>query len=68
MSVMYVPLRSNAKAMVTGQPIAILRRRLKYASVFHDMLILGPCHILYADATFIIFCDYDVIDERSTRL
>jgi hypothetical protein len=39
-SAMYVPLRSNAKTLVTGQPIAVLRRRLKYASVFHDKLIL----------------------------
>jgi hypothetical protein len=36
----YVPLRSNAKSLVTGAPIAALRRRLKYASMFHDTLIL----------------------------
>jgi len=35
-----VPLRSNAKTLVSGQPIAALRRRLKYASVFHDQLCL----------------------------
>ncbi len=39
-SALYVPLRSNAKSLVTGAPIAALRRRLKYASVFHDTLIL----------------------------
>jgi hypothetical protein len=39
-SVLYVPLRSNAKTLVTGQPVAVLRRRLKYASVFHDQLYL----------------------------
>ena len=39
-SVLYVPLRSNAKTLITGQPIAALRRRLKYASVFQDQLFL----------------------------
>src|SRR5215472_12709384 len=39
-SALYVPLRSNANSLVTGTPIAALRRRLKYASVFHDTLIL----------------------------
>jgi hypothetical protein len=39
-SVLYVPLRSNAKALVTGAPVAALRRRLKYASVFQDQLLL----------------------------
>jgi len=39
-SVLFVPLRSNAKTLVTGAPIAALRRRLKYASVFHDQLFL----------------------------
>jgi hypothetical protein len=39
-SVLYVPLRSNAKTLVTGAPIAALRRRLKYASVFHDQVLL----------------------------
>jgi hypothetical protein len=32
-SALHVPLRSNAKSLVTGAPIAALRRRLKYASV-----------------------------------
>jgi hypothetical protein len=39
-SALYVPLRSNAKTLVTGGPIAAMRRRLKYASVFHDQLLL----------------------------
>jgi len=39
-SALYVPLRSNAKTLVTGKPILALRRRLKYASVFHDRLLL----------------------------
>ena len=39
-SVLYVPLRSNAKTLITGAPIAVIRRRLKYASVFYDRLIL----------------------------
>jgi hypothetical protein len=39
-SALYVPLRSNAKSLVTGAPIAALRRRLKYGSLFHDTLIL----------------------------
>jgi len=33
-----VPLRSNAKTLVTGMPIAALRRRLRYASVFYNAL------------------------------
>jgi hypothetical protein len=39
-SVLYVPLRSNAKTLVTGAAITALRRRLKYASVFHEHLVL----------------------------
>ena len=35
-----MPLRSNAKALVAGAPVAALRRRLKYASVFQDQLFL----------------------------
>ena len=35
-----MPLRSNAKTLVTGTPIAALRRCLKYASVFQDQLLL----------------------------
>jgi hypothetical protein len=43
-SALYVPLRSNAKSLVTGAAIAALRRRLKYASVFHDTLSDGGEH------------------------
>jgi hypothetical protein len=39
-SALYVPLRSNAKTLMTGGPIAAMRRRLKYASVFHDRVLL----------------------------
>jgi hypothetical protein len=39
-SALFVPLRSNARTLVTGTPIAALRRRLKYASVFYDQLFL----------------------------
>jgi hypothetical protein len=39
-SALYVPLRSNAMSLVTGAPIAALRRRLKYGRLFHDTLIL----------------------------
>ena len=37
---LYVPLRSNAKTLIAGAPIAAARRRPKYASVFYDQLIL----------------------------
>jgi hypothetical protein len=39
-SVLYVPLRSNAKTLLTGAPIATFRRRLKYASIIYERLIL----------------------------
>ena len=39
-SVLVVPLRSNASTLLTGMPIAALRRRLKFASVFYDRLLL----------------------------
>lgn len=39
-SVLVVPLRSNAHTLVTGAPIAALRRRLKFASLFYDRLLL----------------------------
>ena len=45
-STLYVPLRSNAKTLVTGTPIAALRRRLKYASILHDQLVLEPGALL----------------------
>jgi hypothetical protein len=39
-SALVVPLRSNASALLTGAPIAALRRRLKFASIFYDRLLL----------------------------
>ena len=39
-SILVVPLRSNAYTLVTGMPIAAMRRRLKFASLFYDRLIL----------------------------
>jgi len=39
-SVLVVPLRSNASTLLTGAPIAALRRRLKFASLFYDRLLL----------------------------
>jgi hypothetical protein len=39
-STLLVPLRSNASTLLTGRPIAAMRRRLKFASVYHDRLLL----------------------------
>jgi len=39
-SVLVVPVRSNASTLLAGAPIAALRRRLKFASLFFDRLIL----------------------------
>jgi hypothetical protein len=39
-SILVVPLRSNAYTLLTGAPIAAMRRRLKFASLFYDRLIL----------------------------
>lgn len=39
-STLLVPLRSNANTLVAGAPIAAFRRRLKYASIFYDRLLL----------------------------
>jgi hypothetical protein len=39
-SVLVVPLRSNANTLVAGTPVAALRRRLKFASLFFDRLFL----------------------------
>jgi hypothetical protein len=39
-SVLVVPLRSNASTLVAGAPIAAMRRRLKFASLFYDRLFL----------------------------
>ena len=39
-SVLLVPLRSNAKTLLTGAPIEAVRRRLKFASLFYDRVLL----------------------------
>lgn len=39
-SVLLVPLRSNASALLTGTPIKAVRRRLKFASIFFDRVFL----------------------------
>jgi hypothetical protein len=39
-SVLVVPLRSNASTLLAGAPIAAVRRRLKFASLFYDRLFL----------------------------
>lgn len=39
-SILVVPLRSNAYTLLTGKPIATIRRRLKFASLFYDRLLL----------------------------
>lgn len=39
-SVLLVPLRSNASTLLTGAPIVAFRRRLKYASVIYDRVLL----------------------------
>lgn len=39
-SLLVVPLRSNASALLAGAPIAAMRRRLKFASLFYDRLLL----------------------------
>lgn len=39
-SILVVPLRSNANTLVAGAPIAAMRRRLKFASLFYDRLYL----------------------------
>jgi hypothetical protein len=39
-SVLVVPLRSNASTLLAGASIAALRRRLKFASLFFDRLLL----------------------------
>jgi hypothetical protein len=35
-----VPLRSNASTLLTGAPIAAMRRRLKFASLLYDRVVL----------------------------
>ena len=39
-SVLVVPLRSNARTLVAGGAVAAMRKRLKYASLFYDSLLL----------------------------
>lgn len=39
-SVLVVPLRSNAHTLLTGGPVAAMRRRLKHASLLFDALYL----------------------------
>ena len=39
-SVLVVPLRSNAHTLLAGAPIAAMRRRLKFASMVYDRLLL----------------------------
>ena len=39
-SILVVALRSNAYTLLTGQPVAGMRRRLKFASLFYDRLLL----------------------------
>jgi hypothetical protein len=39
-SSLLVPLRSNASALLTGTPIASVRRRLKFASLYFDHVFL----------------------------
>ena len=54
-----MPLRSNAHTLLAGAPIAAMRRRLKFASLFYDRLLLetgilrvhaGP----YGSSSFIV--------------
>ena len=37
---LFVPLRSNASALLTGSPIESVRRRLKFASLYFDYVFL----------------------------
>lgn len=39
-SVLVVPLRANAHSLLVGAPVAALRQRLKFASLFYDRLYL----------------------------
>lgn len=39
-SALFVPLRSNGSALLTGTPVESVRRRLKFASVFFDYVFL----------------------------
>jgi hypothetical protein len=37
---LFVPLRSNASTLLAGAPVAAMRRRLKFASLYHDRVLL----------------------------
>ena len=51
-SVIVFPVRSNAKSLVTGSPLASVRRRLKLASVLYDSVLLeGGQAIIQAGPT-----------------
>ncbi len=39
-SVLFVPVMSNAHTLLTGAPVAALRNRLKFASIFFDRIAL----------------------------
>jgi hypothetical protein len=39
-SALFVPLRSNGSALLTGKPIESVRRRLKFASLYFDYVLL----------------------------
>jgi hypothetical protein len=39
-SALMIPLRSNANALLTGSPIGMMRRRIKFASLFFDRIYL----------------------------
>jgi hypothetical protein len=39
-SILVVPLRSNASTLLSGAPVAATRRRLKFASLFYDEVLL----------------------------
>jgi hypothetical protein len=40
MTILVVPLRSNASTLLTGNPVAAMRRRLKFACLFYEQVLL----------------------------
>jgi len=36
LAALLIPLRSNASVLLTGSPIRMMRRRIKFASLFFD--------------------------------
>lgn len=67
-SVLLVPLRSNASALLNGAPVAVLRRRLKYASIFFDRLLLETgMFYLHAGPTVSLSVIGDFNEERPHR-